>query len=912
MNFELKYIYVEWDHKKEVTRLDISDSSIDITEYDNGLFSADTLSYIRIGENKDAYIGLHFNLNVNDTPSAIVSATKEKHELTEVQDPINGSKWWIVADKWVPKKNYYDSSPFYHMGRITIILNESEKLEITNSPANFSYSDLLSILDDFKYEIYNLVIDKNSISSVDLSKTGFAINNDSMRIIDEYFNSVRRLLRNPEKVIKTKSHLINKNKAKINVKTINQIVKNPFNKILLAEEYFEDYNTPANRFIHFTLKKIVYLLNLWNNLLEHKLKRNNLNISFERKKRKEIKEVYLQDKSELFENQMNIIGGKDELEKFNNLLLQGRKNLSLKNVNNHIFILNLIKNYAGKKNEFFVVKYQDILNIISSQNSKNLPFEYVVVEFPNNNDLLKSLNCHELYKVTVTDYKVEFCKNNSGNFYPKIIFDLSNFININININYSNKSNLKLSDDNKLLKSASEQVSIQTEKKLKDECNLILDTKKSISKLVLKGQTLLSTIRKLGVGIQSNLPNSVIFSYNPFYSNSYKFYKILIDEFSLDESKFNLLEKIERVGLKEICKIYEYWCLLLIIRTLTSSLKFEIEDSWDKKLCDSILYGDDKEICWNLTNADDSQLQNGSPIYLKLYYQKSILTSSSNYPKRPDFVIDLVKDFGNEQRLARLVLDAKFRGDESDQIEISNTLNQLFYDKYILEGVKKDGKNYSENNKNMVFIVHPSLSGVKINNKYCQVSPLIWGCDCSYGGEKEIDFNTQKYKSIVHVKGHICVRPTNDYSASLDNIKRLIVLFLQQKHSFLLINTDDNSSERHKFDDHFLYQMSKEEMIKKYPSKTLLQKDSPFIYIRKNIICCNCGSQDLHIEKHETEGGHFKFYFTCKKCNQLTVKTLCYSCGFDRLYKNGEIWTYHINAVNQLGNVFCPKCNALL
>ena len=183
----------------------------------------------------------------------------------------------------------------------------------------------------------------------------------------------------------------------------------------------------------------------------------------------------------------------------------------------------------------------------------------------------------------------------------------------------------------------------------------------------------------------------------------------------------NSLMVVDDIGLVNVANIYEKWCLLQIIKVLNQVYDFEIESGWQRVLIDAVLMKSvNIEIKLHATSRQQSIL---------LTYEK-VLDSG----KRPDFVVDLFSkkymedshDFSSwvisGEKRSRLVLDAKFRGEITEE-QLHTLISELY-----------ETKNYSEGGANQVFIIHPSPNVIDD-----RTSPLVWGPQCDYGQSNEIN-----------------------------------------------------------------------------------------------------------------------------------------------------------------------------
>jgi len=113
-------------------------------------------------------------------------------------------------------------------------------------------------------------------------------------------------------------------------------------------------------------------------------------------------------------------------------------------------------------------------------------------------------------------------------------------------------------------------------------------------------------------------------------------------------------------------------------------------------------------------------------------------------------------------------MDAKFREEDKFPGEISNLMSELYFD-----------KNYSEDSKNSVFILHPSINAISNRS-----NPQPWGKNSFYG-ESSVSDSLPDYPN--HEYGAVLLSPFYEgYNSYLDDLQRLLGLYLQY-------NFEDNS-----------------------------------------------------------------------------------------------------------------------
>ena len=381
-------------------------------------------------------------------------------------------------------------------------------------------------------------------------------------------------------------------------------------------------------------------------------------------------------------------------------------------------------------------------------------------------------------------------------------------------------------------------------KNQQDNVLLVKNLKPTIDKL----QKLLNICKDLNIQKDSYFPNSMTFIQNPNYQGSYSFYKQINKIVGVDENLFVQLQLLEKIGLLEIHAIYEKWCYLQIIKVLIDKYRFQPEDNWKIKLANQTM--------GNLNKIKNVKIQfTNKSIKRKidLWYEKVL-----DNGKRPDFILDISSTFGTNST-HNLIMDAKFH----EEVDIKKQIELLYKE-----------KNYAENGKNTVFILHPDTNK-SIKNKR---TPKEWGYDSYYGEVEMFNFKWDTDKNPNHKYGSILLSPINKNGNYLDNLQRLIGMHLQ----YILENN---------------IEITKENKINPEPSE--------------KIFCLVCGSDSFTGNQFNTSNGKgYRYQLTCNGCKHFYVYNYCWNCKH-RLIKNGEYWTYHSNQVLEPFNIKCPNCNQI-
>lgn len=373
--------------------------------------------------------------------------------------------------------------------------------------------------------------------------------------------------------------------------------------------------------------------------------------------------------------------------------------------------------------------------------------------------------------------------------------------------------------------------------------------------LLPKFKNIRSFFKKNNVRKNNHFPGSMTFIQNAEYLGAHKSYKRINDASGINEDLYDTLLKSEEIGILDIPLIYERWCLLQIIKILTTKYGFHYAtDDWKKDLLQLVvknkynieLLFENKEIGKKINFSYEKKLKNGN---------------------RPDFILEISSIDANNSPRHKLILDAKFREDVQFPGEVSDLMYELY-----------DEKDYSEGGKNFVYILHPSINAVKAIK-----TPQDWGRN-SYYGEDSLSEDEDK---PCHKYGAVLVSPfCETYHSNLDDLDRLIGLFLQYM-------IEDND-------------------LKHADTKKIDTKPNGKIFC---IICgsykCSLEQQEAGHKKMDKKDMNKKYMGKCDDCDHFFVINYCGNCK-NRLWKHGIYWTYHKTHSFEPYNVQCPSCGTLL
>lgn len=503
------------------------------------------------------------------------------------------------------------------------------------------------------------------------------------------------------------------------------------------------------------------------------------------------------------------------------------------------------------KNQFFgSIKY----NLNNEWIKKPAEKHYFTFEFNNEifgGRIFEGTN----YKITGFIETIESSPNANGNIEYKLKFNYIDQIEVISSLLgeklYSYKKDidlLKKQNWERPLTSVENQKQDQEKNTLNKEIKRLFKEKLGIDDYLIQLKEIKQKIKKniakfeaLGIKEDSHLPTSMTFIQNQNYYNIKKIYNNIKALLGINENLYSSILLIEKIGLIDLPTLYERWTLLKIISVLIYEYHFQPQDNWKESLIQQILkLKHDVKIEFK----NDKLKKN-----ILFYYEKKL-----NNGKRPDFVLDIESTLTNTKK--RFIMDAKYKENE----DISYIIKELYFE-----------KGYSENNKNMVFIIHPDKNFI-INNFE---NPQEWSSQ-SYYGETEL----YNFENVLpnHKYGVILLSPLNEEGYYLDNLKRLIAMFLQ-------------------------YGMENEKKVDKNKSN----KYDPMI--QEIPFCTLCSSINLNISiLHNTyHDVGIRYKVMCNDCNHVMEYNYCSGCQ-NKIIKNGRYWSYYATKPIDIFNIKCPNC----
>ncbi|MFC4657019.1 hypothetical protein ACFO3I_18560 [Rheinheimera marina] len=719
-NFELKYIETRWHDKSTLLEVNESLYSISIDEISNEIFEVQTTIYPKVVElNRSQFAISYTSQNVN-IPPVIVLADGNTIPLKRIVNPESKKVWWIEHGAWDKKNKSWSTSTHKTAGKIIFKIGK-QTLYLNINLVDASKEDLDKYLVDFKSGMWELILDENSYILGEAKQEEVGVVDESvLKIVDTALTHAKNILKKPKSELREVQIQKPYKEVKPVPRTFMELVTKGNARSLTSRGSEPNYNVPENGYVLYSLISMQRIVSQLCRVSRSKIERlkNNLQSLEERlfdlKDFKTInRDLVVKDyKKAVAEQDINAINAKirRDLISVNGCeLSQGYEwyiRITKKNKYGAYFCLFLLNN------EWVPYGGCDFSSINLSEKYENLFLEY-------------------------TDYRIfadiSYQIVGNGNI---AILSLNSLSVIEIIGNpgwlVRKQEKLEKMKQEAILLSKNGWKKYLTKQELDEQAkerSSIINRKEYFNKqhknisyvatfLTPKEKQLRDIIKhlfSLGVKPLATFPNSMTFVQNPSYQAIHASYNKLKNQVGLtDEDVLMSLERIDNIGLVDITVLYERWCLLQLIKSFRQNFRFEPEISWKRKLL--------KILENKLFNEPIKFINQNSRRNILLSYEPRLENG-----KTPDFVLDLIsenKAGGFTKK--RVVFDAKFYS-QAFMVKrggISGVVKELALD-----------KNYSEDERNAVFIFHPVTEALK--DAGGPVSPQGWG-NVSYLGELKL------------------------------------------------------------------------------------------------------------------------------------------------------------------------------
>jgi len=698
--FEAKYINIEWEDSKTVSKILESRDTIEIEHLSLNEFKLEAITYKKIEDNVSGQLAFCIENGFKSKPY-FINGKDEKIELLSVRGSDSGKIWWIEKGVWNHKSKYRSSVLCRTSGETKLVFGEYRCI-IHIGSLSFTYNELELYLKDFRSDLWGLIQKNDSyvLGEAKTKETKVA-KIELIEKIHSFIEFTEKILKNPKKELTQEYTLQKTSQVRPIQKTFIELAtKGISTKYLTGQGYKESFDVAENRYIFALVQNLIILVGHEVDIADKRVQ----------ELKRELGDVEKQIKKISYELESNIFTvDKEDINEHIKKILNGQQKKS----KNHETVF--LKFEKQIKDTPLTFEGKGKRNSIDEWFTKaNSIFKF---EFKENfvNKFLKH-GCE--YKITA-----KYKKDSSSNTHKRIFEDISD---IELLTKYKRPLN-----QNEKKEFQYEFTALEKKKELLGQ--KLAELKKVYKLLILKFHKLKKIklfFEKHKIKNRYHFSGSMTFIQNPNYQGSHKIYKQIINQSGMNDDLFDSLEEVDKIGILDIPKVYERWCLLQIIKVLVDKFYFEpIDKKWKEILIEQMSVSNPQNIVLKFKN-------NNLAREVSLTYEMTLKNK-----RKPDYVLDIK---GNQNKYYRFIMDAKFY----ENLNISKVVDELY-----------NKKDYAEGSKNHVFILHPSK-----NQK-------------SYYGEKKLfewssDFPNHKY-------GAISLSPIQKKGNYLNDLQKLIGMFLQ-------------------------------------------------------------------------------------------------------------------------------------
>jgi hypothetical protein len=855
--FEIKFLDVTWYDRDTV--LLIKESIVPLkVEFDSEtqIFLVNTVIYPKVDGIKHGQLAFRYLTNDSRQPH-IQALDGAKISLKCILDKENDKEWWIEGNCWLTSDKCWDSRAYRTAGKLLVILGD-QFCQINIGSSDFTAQQLDNYLSDFKSDLWELILDESSYVTGSAKKVlDGGVSEDSIHIISTVLEHAQQILKNPKAELREIQTL----KSRKNVKPVNrtfmELATKSGNRLLTSRASTPSYNVPENRYVLFVLERIYKILRQLVIVSKSKARRFEASVEKLRERADSFSSERLIDK-ELVRKDLESLKRSYDLTYLNHSLIEKFSPITATSDDFEKLFFRIERVNKEKDGYVISIKKHENSDWIESNDKRQIYLNFVnkyhiglfekyfyyeiQANIEKKKDFYNEIPSWYRYKIIeLTSIKI---LGGAGLQYRRDKFQAMKLEAVALN----SKGWIKKLSQQELAEQAREKDSVLNQIKFyEDHSKKVKRVHESLEPKLPKFKSILVELKALQVKPSSTFPNSMTFVQNPNYQAVHSGYKSFLNITNLkDEDLLLSLEKVDEIGLINMPILYERWCLLQIVKVLVQNFNYVPTHDWKRKLL-NIISTKSHDDCIVFVN-------NHVKRSISLKYEPTLSNG-----KRPDFVLDVNVQFKDgEHHEKRFVMDAKYYShDLFKQLGgISNIIKALYLD-----------KNYSEDNRNSVFILHPAL-----NTIVDKVSPQSWGVNSFLGELKMFDWDSVLRKEYYQQYGAVCVNPILRLSY-LDELQRLIGMFLQfgVENNHITGSSDDVNSFN---------------------------------------FCLACGSHDLRLVEKSNANTKSSWY-ECNDCKHFTTYNHCFKCN-TRLIKNGDYWTYHSQMPMEPLNIKCPACESLI
>ncbi len=855
----IRYIHVEWMTETKWNDVILSRGRVNFELRDNGYY-AELQTYYK--EGAKAYQPCLLGC----TEAPMIRQAGEWKEMRHLIDSRSGVDCYLDAGelRGRGKNKFMQVSSWNTAGRMHI-RHCGENYFIDVNPVLLSEDEYAEMVNDFASSLIDLILDDRSTVHAKQNRSGSAGINAIPQLDDlkTMTDSLCAIQGEPIRILDSRTDQIAKRDARVDADWIKAHLKSPFARTFRGRKKVESFDTPENRFVHYAADRVQRFLRPLPELLDAReasakytldnairamqrdTKRERTVATNVRSSLKKKRAAKMESFKSASDNWImpERLPPPEKLKRAKTCIhIKSQHNSSGMGKDDFRFDLAVQGDSFYSQDQLVFACRSPILSLLGSDNEIEIDFTYTVVE--------SGIGALERTRTVYKVHSIVLLRTE----YDRQIEELA-------------KRTSDSQVDGRRPDPYEKFVQAQEEKQktiLQNRADRIRSYVEEMKPgFVSYGRMLRSHVtrfRDQRIKMSPKQTLSMAFIGRKSYRNFYKAYQRILRTSAKEMAYlYQVLEVIE-FPIVELPFLYERWCLLAIFKVLCDRYGYRPEPEYREKL---IAIGSGRrpdEVSFIFTRDDEAALE--------LTYQKRLRSDMGL--REPDFFLEFEgvhKDSGDgfqyESRadMCGMIMDAKYKDFTFDK---APHLHSHIFDTYDLYR----RKNYGMDGQYAVFILHPSP---EVNPE--PTTRQLWADHCFYGGyecevEKDDDVVADHPK---HRYGFVQVRPAGGELRQLDNLQRVIGLYLQ-------------------------YGVERNEAAGRAK-------------LSETLFCLVCGS--LNVTHDPEVKAYSGVAYRCEDCEHPFQVSYCWQCQ-QRLWKHGKYWTYHDMSPTMEYDIRCPNCYQFL
>lgn len=260
---EAKYVRIKWQDKVSALSIKESKDCIEITRGRDSDFELEATAFSKVELGITGQLAFNLLDEKIKGPLYFEKANGDKSQLIPVIDNATKRTWWVEGEVWFKGKREnkredrrWESEIFRSAGKVKLRVGKYSCL-IKIRSHSFTYEQLQNYLQDFKNELWYLILHETSYISAPVKEKKVKILDDSsLEFFHRYISFVEKIVDKPKSELREIQELKSLRQVKPTPRTFMEIASSGFKSQLTSRAYKPSYNVPENQYVLFTANRL--------------------------------------------------------------------------------------------------------------------------------------------------------------------------------------------------------------------------------------------------------------------------------------------------------------------------------------------------------------------------------------------------------------------------------------------------------------------------------------------------------------------------------------------------------------------------------------------------------------------------------------------------------------------------------